>query len=60
MLNLAFNTFDDVRDSLALSGTALWPAEKSLLAAYESDGVPVRGLLNLAHAQLKLDERPFV
>ena len=129
-LNLAFNTFDDVRDSLALSGTALRPAEKSLLAAYESEcgrlycrhacgiceagcphavpvntimryshyfetqgsekfamekyaglctakadlcrdcpgfcesscpyGVPVRGLLSLAHSQLTLDERPFV
>jgi predicted aldo/keto reductase-like oxidoreductase len=129
-LNLAFNTFDDVRDGLALSGTALRPAEKSLLSAYESEcgrlycrhacgicesscphavpvntimryshyfvtqgsekfamekyaglrtakadlcrdcpglcesscpyGVPVQGLLNLAHAQLTLDERPFV
>jgi len=129
-LNLAFNTFDDVRDSLALSGTALRPAEKSLLAAYESDcgrlycrhacgiceascphavpvntimrynhyfeaqgsekfamekyaglrtakadlcrncagacesscpyGVPVRGLLTLAHAQLTLGDRPLV
>ena len=28
-LNLAFNTFDDVRDSLALSGTALRPAERA-------------------------------
>jgi uncharacterized protein len=129
-LNLAFNTYDDVRDSLALSGTALRPAEKGLLAAFASEcgrlycrhacgicesscphsvpvntimrynhyfetqggekfamekyaglrtakadlcrncaglcesvcpyGVPVRGLLNLAHAQLTLDDRPFV
>ena len=129
-LNLAFNTFDDVRDSLALSGTTLRPAEKTLLAAYENDcgrlycrhacgiceagcpqavpvntimrynhyfeaqgsekfamekyaglrtakadrcrdcagfceaacpyGVPVRGLLNLAHARLTLDDEPFV
>ena len=129
-LNLAFNTFDDVRDSLALSGTTIQPSEKALLAAYESDcgrlycrhacglceascpravpvntimrynhyfeaqgsekfamekyaglgtakadlcrdcdgfcesscpyGVPVRGLLNLAHAQLTLCDRPFV
>ncbi len=126
-LNLAFNTFDDVRDILALSGTTLRPADKGLLAAYESEcgrlycrhacgicesscpysvpvntimrynhyfetqgsekfalekyaglrtakadlcrdcsglcepscpyGVPVRGLLNLAHARLTLDER---
>ncbi len=36
-LNLAFNTFEDVRDRLALSATPLRPAEKALLAAYESE-----------------------
>ena len=36
-LNLAFNTFDDVRSLLALSGSGLSAGEKGLLAAYERD-----------------------
>jgi predicted aldo/keto reductase-like oxidoreductase len=36
-LNLAFNTFDDVQNFLALSGAGLSGGEKSLLASYERD-----------------------
>jgi predicted aldo/keto reductase-like oxidoreductase len=36
-LNLAFNTFDDVQNLLALSGTGLSGGEKGLLASYEKD-----------------------
>jgi aryl-alcohol dehydrogenase-like predicted oxidoreductase len=40
-LNLAFNTFDDVRKLLALSGTGLSASEKGLLASYESECGPL-------------------
>ena len=36
-LNLAFNTFDDVKNLLALSGSGLAAGDKGLLAAYEKD-----------------------
>ena len=36
-LNLAFNTFDDVQNLLALSGSGLSSGEKGLLASYERD-----------------------
>jgi len=36
-LNLAFNTFDDVQNFLALSGAGLSGGEKGLLASYERD-----------------------
>jgi predicted aldo/keto reductase-like oxidoreductase len=36
-LNLAFNTFDDVKSLLALSGSGLGAGEKGLLASYEKD-----------------------
>ena len=36
-LNLAFNTFDDVKSLLALSGSGLAAGDKGLLAAYEQD-----------------------
>jgi predicted aldo/keto reductase-like oxidoreductase len=36
-LNLAFNTFEDVQNSLAISGSGLSRDEKSLLASFERD-----------------------
>lgn len=36
-LNLAFNTFDDVKSLLSLSGSGLGAGEKGLLASYERD-----------------------
>lgn len=36
-LNLAFNTFDDVKNLLALSGSGPAAGDKGLLAAYEKD-----------------------
>lgn len=36
-LNLAFNTFDDVKSLLALSGSGLAAGDKGLLAVYEKD-----------------------
>jgi predicted aldo/keto reductase-like oxidoreductase len=36
-LNLAFNTFDDVKSLLALSGSGLGAGDKGLLASYERD-----------------------
>ncbi|HDT13814.1 MAG TPA: twin-arginine translocation signal domain-containing protein [Candidatus Aminicenantes bacterium] len=40
-LNLAFNTFEDVQSSLALSGAGLSGGEKGLLASYERDCGPL-------------------
>lgn len=36
-LNLAFNTFEDVQNLLALSGTGLAGSERALLASYENE-----------------------
>jgi len=36
-VNLAFNTFEDVKNSLALSGSGLDPKERSLLASFERE-----------------------
>src|SRR5512136_2500879 len=40
-LNLAFNTFDDVQNLLALSGSGLSSGEKGLLTSYERDCSPL-------------------
>jgi len=40
-LNLAFNTFDDVRNSLALSGSGLGEKERGMLAAFERECGPL-------------------
>lgn len=67
-LNLAFNTFDDVQNSLALSGQPLAAKDRVLLAAYEEEcgslycrhacglcepacprGVPVNTIMRYSH-----------